>query len=497
MKKYAIILLCVFFGGVVQAQLEPPATVSESELSSLRKEFQKLLHGKEYKEAMVKAVEISEALLQQQRYKEAASLYYQMDQLVADCDKSTGKKNFDLHFMAANQRLRLYTREGKPESSKSQLNTLRYCMNHLKDETLRDQMLLTEAEYYSEFGMTTRSMERYREILQRCVARSAEDERENCYKSMLGYAERKKMPQLTKTVQGQYTAWQDSIKMVKAARELSTLKQEHQALQEDLKEKEETISNNSIVTIGLWTLIVILAAVVLILFILLLKNIYQTRKYKNSLKIANESNAQKSHFISNINTQITPSLDSMDAAMAEPSSGAVLEESIYQLRERIEHMQTYITLEESREESYKASTVDIKLLCENIMFKVKDNFRSGIEAVVSVPKVSIKTNAEALETILTYLLDRAAIYTDEGKISLEFKKRNARTGQFIITDTGTSIEPEKLDGLFKPFTEIDPKVPKYDWILPICQLMSYKLNGTLKVDTDYKKGTRFILDLCS
>lgn len=31
--------------------------------------------------------------------------------------------------------------------------------------------------------------------------------------------------------------------------------------------------------------------------------------------------------------------------------------------------------------------------------------------------------------------------------------------------------------------------------LPTCSLIAYKLNGTLTLDTDYKKGTRFILEL--
>ena len=214
------------------------------------------------------------------------------------------------------------------------------------------------------------------------------------------------------------------------------------------------------------------------------------------MKIANESNVQKSHFISNINTQITPSLDLLEDAISHSSSTATLQENITSLRKRIDYMQRYISLEESREESYPVDNVDIKLLCENIMINAKAEFQTGIEAVVTVPRVSVKTNAEALEQILLYLLARAANYTESGKISLEFKKRNARTGQFIITDTGVIMDSEKLENIFKPFAETDPNNAE-DWILPICQLIAYKLNGSLKIDPEYKKGTRFILDLCS
>lgn len=82
-----------------------------------------------------------------------------------------------------------------------------------------------------------------------------------------------------------------------------------------------------------------------------------------------------------------------------------------------------------------------------------------------------------------------------GKISLEFKKRSAHTHQFILTDTGTGIPVEAREKLFKPFAEIRDLTQGNGLGLPTCSLIAYKLNGTLTLDTDYKKGTRFILEL--
>lgn len=497
MKKIALALICILFCGAVQAQVYSYKSIEEAQLNTLREDFQKLFRQKEHKSAMEKAVQVSEAFIQEKRFREAATICYQMDQLVDDYEKkNNGRKNFLLRFMATNQRLRMYIHEGKAESSKAQLDLLHYCMSYLKADSLKDNMLLSEAEYYQAFGMENKSIERYKELLQRCIAPNGPD-RENCYKEMLSYAERNKITTLTNTVQKLYTAWQDSIRMVKAAEELVILQQQHETLQQDLQEKEKTISNNNIIKVGLWTVIVILAAALVVIFFILFKSMYQTRKYKNSLKIANESNAQKSHFISNINTQITPTLDLMEDSIAHSASLTVIQKNITSLRERIGNMQTYISLEESREDVYPMNNIDIKLLCESIMNRAEANFKPGVEAAVSVPRVNVKTNTEALEQILCHLLARAAFYTESGKISLEFKKRNARTGQFIITDTGSVIETEKLENLFKPFAETDPTAPEDGWILPICQLMAYKLNGTLKVDSEYRKGTRFILDLCS
>lgn len=498
MKRIYLFLICAFVFAVTHGQTASTSNVNEAELTKLRQEFQDLYPQKEdVSKAVEVGTRISEILLEEKRYKEASSFYYQMDQLIYENEKKVGKTNYRNRFLVANERLRMYTREGKPESSKSQLNLMSYCMNYLKDDTLMDQMLLTEAEYYHTFGMANKSLESYKELLQRCLTDKSEEVREKCYKDMLAYAERKKITPLTQTVQKLYTVWQDSINMVRAARELKVLQEEHKILEQDLQDKEKTISNQKVVTIGLWTFIVILIAALVVLFFLLLKNLLQTRKLKQSLNITNESNAQKSHFINNINTQIAPTLEVMESASGSSSYEKIIGENIKALKKRISHMQTYISLEGSREEPYPVNSIDIKQLCDGIMLAARVNFKPGVEDVVSVPRVSVKTNSGALEQVLSCLLNRAALCTESGKISLEFKKRNARTGQFIITDTGTPIDSEKQENLFKPFGETDPETNDDGWELPICQLIAYKLNGTLKVDAEYKKGTRFILDLCS
>lgn len=497
MKKFLVILCSVFFYSAAQGQINLNPKANEAELTTLKNEFQELYKQRNTAAAVEKGVKVAEILVEAHNLKEVASLLYQMDQMIIENEKETKKTNFRLRFMLANQRLRMYISEGKSESSKTQFNLMHYCMTHLKDEdTLKDHMLLTNAEYYYTFGQASRSLEAYKELLRRCVTSNDEQNREACYKNMLTYAERKKIAPLTGVVQNLYTVWQDSIHMIKAARELEILKQEHTVLQQNLDEKEQTISSNKLVTIGLWVIIIALAAVGFVLLLLLFKSIYQVKKLKKSLKIANESNAQKSHFISNINTQISPTLEVMEEAGGSLDVQTIAH-SIVALKRRIVDMQTYISLEETREEAYGVSSLDVKLLCETVMEKVSPGFHSGVESVVTAPRVSMKTNAEALEYVLSYLLSHASSNTETGKISLEFKKRNARTGQFIITDTGLIVEPEMQEALFKPFAETEPLAQENGWGLPICRLMAYKLNGTLKVDSEYKKGTRFILDLHS
>lgn len=82
----------------------------------------------------------------------------------------------------------------------------------------------------------------------------------------------------------------------------------------------------------------------------------------------------------------------------------------------------YILLEEICEEYYLLKELNINILCESIMEKVKINFKFGVEVVVNVLCVNIKINVEELECILNYLLNNVVEYMKSGKILLEFKK---------------------------------------------------------------------------
>ena len=57
------------------------------------------------------------------------------------------------------------------------------------------------------------------------------------------------------------------------------------------------------------------------------------------------------------------------------------------------------------------------------------------------------------------------------------------------------LEMEKRTTLFKPFAEVHDLTQGDGLGLPTCSLIAYKLNGTLRLDDEYKKGTRFILEL--
>ena len=291
-----------------------------------------------------------------------------------------------------------------------------------------------------------------------------------------------------------YAQWQDSIQAVKTAQAFATLQGQYDDAQATLNDKESKIGTQQGIIIFLCILAAALAGGLFFLFGIMVKNTAKIKKLKNSLSLANDNNETKSNFISNINTQMAPSLDALQHVSGNNPTAI---RHIEALKNMMEHIQTYMELESSREERYEVKDLSVSTLCEQIMEKAKGQFKPEVEAVLNAPRVNIRTNAEALENVLLYLLNNAALHTESGKITLEFKKRSAHTGQFIITDTGSGIPEEKRNSLFKPFAEVLDLTEGDGLGLPTCSLIAYKLNGTLRLDESYKKGTRFILELHS
>ena len=420
-------------------------------------------------------------------WKEAFATCRALDGMITVEEQKTKKQAPELHYLVSKERLRMYMRLNNAEQSKLQIERLEEWSAQAKQDVVSEDLLMTKAGYYQKFGMNDKSLQCYKELVQKRSVGKDEQGVDQCFQDMLTQAKSNKNASLTRALERLYTNWQDSIKAVKAAQELKSLQDEYAASQNTLEEKEDKISTQKGVIAFLCILAAALAGSLLFFIGIMIKNIRQIKRLKKSLNIANDNNDSKSKFINNIGEQITPSLEAIEAGNVKPH--------IKGLKALMTHIQTYMELESTREERYEMKDMNICVLCESIMNNAKEAFRPEVVASLNVPRVNVRTNAEALEKILLYLLGNAAKHTESGKITLEFKKRSAHSGQFIVTDTGTGIPEEKRATLFKPFAEIQDLTKGDGLGLPTCALIAYKLNGVLRLDEEYKKGTRFILEL--
>jgi signal transduction histidine kinase len=424
------------------------------------------------------------------KWKEAFATCFALDQMINQEEQKSKKPAPELHYLVSKERLRMYMRLlNKQTECQEQLGRMEAWAEKAKSNEVDEDLLMAKAGYFQKFGMNDKSLQCYKELVQRRSQGKDEQGVDKCYQDMLAQAKTGKNASLTRALERLYTNWQDSIKAVKAAQELKALQDEYTASQNLLSEKDSKISTQKGSIIFLCILAAALAGGLLFFIGIMLKNIRQIKKLKKSLNIANENNEQKSKLINNIGEQIAPSLDAIEAGNVK--------KHVQALKDLMQHIQADMELESTREEHYETKDMNIQALCEGIMNKAKESFRPDVVANLNVPRVNVRTNAEALENVLLYLLGNAALHTESGKITLEFKKRSAHSGQFIVTDTGSGIPEEKRPLIFKPFAEVQDLTQGDGLGLPTCSLIAYKLNGTLRLDDEYKKGTRFILELHS
>jgi signal transduction histidine kinase len=161
-------------------------------------------------------------------------------------------------------------------------------------------------------------------------------------------------------------------------------------------------------------------------------------------------------------------------------------------------IQTLSELENKPAEEIVFEDTQVQPFCEGLIDGIRNKVKSGVQLSVTAQKMTAPLYKEYVSHILQHLLENAAIYTPEGgNIHLEFKKRGPHSYQFLVSDTGCGIAEERREDVFKPFLEIHDLTEGDGLGLPICKQMALKMNGDLEIDSQYTKGTRFILDLHS
>ena len=160
------------------------------------------------------------------------------------------------------------------------------------------------------------------------------------------------------------------------------------------------------------------------------------------------------------------------------------------------HIQELSDLESSLSDIYPTESVDITRYSQWLADGIRDKVAADVKIIVDAPKMSAPISEEPLTRVMNHLLNNAARHTPAGgKITLEVKKRGPHNIQFSVTNTGEPIDIEKQSEIFKPFTEVRDLTKGDGLGLPICSLLTTKMNGLLRVDETYTAGTRFIVEL--
>lgn len=419
-------------------------------------------------------------------YKEAFELLRSADLLVNDGEQKQSKPMPALHFRISKERLQMYINLKNPARAKEQLNKLEETAKAAHNDSLSNDLLYTQANYYYTFGMNAQGDACINRLIGQYKEQKNYAKVDESYKNLINIARKANNAGLVARTYDKYILWTDSVKALTAQDELNIVTRKYEESLATIQEKDDSLSAKQYIIIGLCVLAGVLAAALVLGAIVLMRFIFLTRKQKKAIQIANEHNELKSQFIRNISAQMEPTLNTLDANQP----------GVQALKTFAEHIQELSELESTLAETYEMREININTFCESVMDKIKAGLKPDITATVNAPKLSVKTNPEQLERILLHLLNNAAQFTPEGgKIWLDFKKRGAHTQQLIVSDTGCGIPAEAQENLFKPFTEVKDLTQGDGLGLPICSLIATKMNGNLTLDNSYTKGCRFVLEL--
>lgn len=124
------------------------------------------------------------------------------------------------------------------------------------------------------------------------------------------------------------------------------------------------------------------------------------------------------------------------------------------------------------------------------------NFNRGTPSVIS-------GDVTRLRQIMINLIGNAIKFTEEGEVfvlvSAELLEQNRYNLKIAVKDTGIGIPKEKMDRLFKPFSQVDSSTSRnYGGTglgLVISKKLVEKMGGSVSVESDEGQGTTFYFNL--
>ena len=104
------------------------------------------------------------------------------------------------------------------------------------------------------------------------------------------------------------------------------------------------------------------------------------------------------------------------------------------------------------------------------------------------------TNQAQVARALANLLDNAMKFTASGSVTL-LTSTDGSNVEFSVEDTGSGVAADEAENIFKPFQKLNSFFDGNGIGLTVARSIARRLNGDVKLDTDYTGGARFVLTL--
>ena len=241
----------------------------------------------------------------------------------------------------------------------------------------------------------------------------------------------------------------------------------------------------------------------------------QTREQlKNALTLAREASQAKTDFLSSMSHDIRTPMNAIvgmtELALARRDNPVQIDESLSVIRTASEHLLRLIN-----------DILDMSRIESGHIVLVKELFsqREEVEKIVTRARKKGQTFSHSFQVrhdkcigdvlrihqILENLISNAVKFTPEGgRVSLavtELPRKNEQIGwyRFVVADTGIGISPEDIPHIFEVFFRVENlRVGHTEGtglgLSIIKNIVDYK-GGTIKVESEPGRGTRFTVDL--
>ena len=260
-----------------------------------------------------------------------------------------------------------------------------------------------------------------------------------------------------------------------------------------------------------------MSAVIILLALLTIALFYITQTRRRHLKElrkaydqALESDKMKTAFIQNISHEVRTPLNiigGFSQVIANPDIDPGIEErrEIARMTQKNARLITtlidemlLVSLNESTEGAKKENQIEINNLMRGVMKEAESNLSSKTKIqydTTLADDFTILTNEYMLKIIVNALVDNAAKNTPKGTIVLRATKPSDDELDLIVEDTGCGIPAAEAEHIFERFVKLDTFKQGIGLGLPLCRMLIEKLGGTVRLDTSYTQGARFIVTL--
>lgn len=261
----------------------------------------------------------------------------------------------------------------------------------------------------------------------------------------------------------------------------------------------------------------LMSAVIILLALLAIALFYITqtrRRHLKELKKAYdqvlESDKMKTAFIQNISHEVRTPLNiigGFSQVIANPDLDPDIEErrEIARMTQKNARLITMlidemllVSLNENSEEAKIENQVEINSLMRGVMKEAKGNLsdKTTIQYDTTLADdFTILTNEYMLRIIINAIVDNAVKFTSEGTIILKASKPSDTELTLTVEDTGCGVPAAEAEHIFERFVKLDTFKEGIGLGLPLCRMLIEKLGGTVRLDTTYTQGARFVVTL--